>query len=50
MKSQHTADALRELAPRLAARGVVVSLQNGLNEEAIAGAVGTERTIGCLVN
>src|SRR5262245_59857106 len=50
VKSQHTGDALRELAPRLASRGAIVSLQNGLSEEVIAHAVGSERTVGCLVN
>ncbi|HXJ81494.1 MAG TPA: 2-dehydropantoate 2-reductase [Candidatus Methylomirabilis sp.] len=50
VKSQHTRDALSHLAPRLAATGTIVSLQNGLSEEAIAHAVGTERTVGCLVN
>jgi 2-dehydropantoate 2-reductase len=50
VKSHHTADALRDLAPRIAASGVVVSLQNGLGEEQIAEAVGAERTVGCLVN
>ncbi|MCI0548431.1 MAG: 2-dehydropantoate 2-reductase [Candidatus Rokubacteria bacterium] len=50
VKSQHTADALLELAPRLAADGAIVSLQNGLNEELIAKVVGRERTVACLVN
>ena len=50
VKSQHTGDALHELVPRLAPRGAIVSLQNGLSEEAIAHAVGPERTVGCLVN
>src|SRR5262245_63610096 len=50
VKSQHTKDALAELAPRLSATGVVVSLQNGLSEEQIAQAVGSQRTLGCLVN
>ena len=50
VKSHHTADALRVLAPRLANDGVIVSLQNGLSEEQIARAVGGERTVGCLVN
>jgi 2-dehydropantoate 2-reductase len=50
VKSHHTADALRELAPRLARRGTIVSLQNGLSEELVAEAVGAERTVGCLVN
>ena len=50
VKSHHTADAVRVLAPRLASDGAIVSLQNGLSEEQIAQAVGAERTIGCLVN
>jgi 2-dehydropantoate 2-reductase len=50
VKSHHTADALRALAPRLANDGAVVSLQNGLSEEQIAQAIGAERTVGCLVN
>src|SRR5215475_418517 len=50
VKSQHTNDALAELAPRLSAGGVIVSLQNGVSEEQIAQAVGNERTLGCLVN
>ena len=50
VKSQDTPGALEVLAPRLAADGTIVSLQNGLNEELIAVAVGVERTVGCLVN
>src|SRR5262245_9940114 len=50
VKSHHTGAALDVLAPRLAAGGAIVSLQNGLSEEAIACVVGAERTIGCLVN
>jgi 2-dehydropantoate 2-reductase len=50
VKSQDTPGALEVLAPRLAADGTIVSLQNGLNEELIAFAVGAERTVGCLVN
>jgi len=50
VKSQDTPAALEVLAPRLAADGAIVSLQNGLNEELIARAVGAPRTIGCLVN
>src|SRR5215510_6573987 len=50
VKSQDTPAALSVLAPRLAADGAIVSLQNGLNEEQIAGAVGAARTVGCLVN
>ena len=50
VKSHHTAEALEEITPRLAPAGVIVSLQNGLSEEQIARAIGTERTVGCLVN
>jgi 2-dehydropantoate 2-reductase len=50
VKSHHTAEALAELVPRLAAASTVVSLQNGLSEELIAQAIGPERTVGCLVN
>src|SRR2546422_8062049 len=50
VKSQHTGDALRTLVPHLAPRGILVSLQNGLNEELIAQHIGAWRTVGCLVN
>lgn len=50
VKAQHTGAALEWLAPRLAPDGFVVSLQNGLNEDRIAGAVGVPRTVGAFVN
>jgi 2-dehydropantoate 2-reductase len=50
VKSQDTPGALEALTPRLAREGAIVSLQNGLNEELIARAVGARRTVGCLVN
>ena len=50
VKSQDTPAALDVLKSRLAPDGAIVSLQNGLNEELIAAAVGTTRTVGCLVN
>ena len=50
VKSQDTPEALGVLAPRLADDGAIVSMQNGLNEELIAAAVGARRTVGCLVN
>ena len=50
VKSQDTPAALDVLKPRLAPDGTIVSLQNGLNEELIAAAVGAHRTVGCLVN
>ncbi len=50
VKSQDTPAALDVLSPRLAQDGAIVSMQNGLNEELIAAAVGERRTVGCLVN
>ena len=50
VKAQHTAAALDRIAPRLHARGAIVSVQNGLNEAVIAARVGSARTVGCLVN
>jgi 2-dehydropantoate 2-reductase len=50
VKSQHTAAALDEIAPRLAPDGFVVSLQNGINEPRIAGRIGAEHTVGAFVN
>ncbi len=49
VRSQHTAAALTPWVQHLAADGDVVSLQNGLNEEHIADAVGSDRVIGCVV-
>jgi 2-dehydropantoate 2-reductase len=50
VKAQHTAQAMQTIVPLLADDSVVISLQNGLNEQVIAAAAGAERTIGCLVN
>lgn len=50
VKAQATDAALAMLAPHLADDGFVLSAQNGLNELAIARAVGGERTMGCFVN
>lgn len=50
VKAQATTSAVEQLAPHLAPDGVVVSLQNGLNPEAIAARLGPGRTLGCLVN
>ena len=50
VKAQATAKAIDQLLPHLAPDGFVLSAQNGLNEIAIAEAVGTERTVGCFVN
>jgi 2-dehydropantoate 2-reductase len=37
------------IKPYLKADGVVVGLQNGMNDDAIASIVGRERTVGCVV-
>lgn len=50
VKAQATEAALDALAPHLTEDGFVFSAQNGLNEIAISGRVGTERTMGCFVN
>lgn len=50
VKAQATEAALAMLKPHLAADGYVLSAQNGLNEIAIADAVGANRTMGCFVN
>jgi 2-dehydropantoate 2-reductase len=50
VKAQATEAALAQLLPHLAPDGYVLSAQNGLNEIAIAKAVGPERTMGCFVN
>jgi 2-dehydropantoate 2-reductase len=50
VKCHHTRAALVQLAPLLAPDGVVVSFQNGLNENVIAEAVGGGRTLGASVN
>jgi len=50
VKAQATEAALAQLKAHLAPDGYVLSAQNGLNEIAIADAVGAERTMGCFVN
>lgn len=50
VKSHHTGDAMAVIKTLLGKEGIVVSLQNGLNEERIAEQVGGERTLGALVN
>jgi 2-dehydropantoate 2-reductase len=50
VKGHHTRAAVAEIAPRLRADGFVASFQNGLNEDAIAEAVGPERVVGAFVN
>ncbi len=50
VKGHHTARAMGGISPLLAPDGWVLSLQNGLNEETIAGLIGRERTIGAFVH
>jgi 2-dehydropantoate 2-reductase len=50
VKGQDTVAATQALKPHLAEDGYVASVQNGLNEETIAGIVGSERTIGAFIN
>lgn len=50
VKAGATEAALAALKPHLAEDGFVLSAQNGLNEIAIAKAVGERRTMGCFVN
>ena len=50
VKAQHTDQAALQLLPHLSDEGVVVSLQNGLNEGVIAARVGAHRTVSGFVN
>ncbi|HUB15432.1 MAG TPA: 2-dehydropantoate 2-reductase N-terminal domain-containing protein [Acetobacteraceae bacterium] len=50
VKAQHTEAAAHALVPFLAEDGYVLSLQNGLNENIIAGVVGRPRIIGAFIN
>lgn len=50
LKSYDTEWAVRYCAPYLSRDGVIVSLQNGLNEERIARIIGADRVIGCVVH
>ena len=50
VKAPDTHAAVASFADRLAPDGCVVSLQNGLNEQVIAGLVGAQRTVGAFVN
>lgn len=50
VKSQHSRMAAAAIAPLLAADGAILSLQNGLNGDAIAAAVGLPRVVLALVD
>ncbi len=50
VKSYDTEWATMLIAPYLSASGFVVSMQNCVNEERVAGIVGWGRTVGCVVS
>lgn len=50
VKAHHTGAAIAAIEPLLAPAGLVVSVQNGLNEMEIAERIGADRTMGCFVN
>lgn len=50
VKAQHTETAVQQLLPHLSPEGVVLSLQNGLNELRIADLVGKHRSLCGFVN
>jgi 2-dehydropantoate 2-reductase len=50
MKSYDTAWATQMIAQYLSPNGFVVSLQNCMNEETVAGVVGWGRTLGCIAS
>lgn len=49
VKSGDTGEALELIVPLLKADSIVVTLQNSINEDIIATAVGRQRTMGCVV-
>lgn len=50
VKAHATSQATKALSPFLTDDGVVVSMQNGLNEQVIAQIIGEQRTLGCFIN
>ena len=50
VKSQDTRLAMETMLPNIGPESIVVSLQNGLNEEVISEYIGGKNTIGCLVD
>lgn len=49
VKAVYTREALTTVLPAMSSNALVVSMQNGINEETIAEIVGVERTIGCVI-
>jgi 2-dehydropantoate 2-reductase len=50
VKSQATSGAVLQLLPHLGPKSVIVSVQNGLNENLIARLAGRDRTVGAFIN
>lgn len=50
VKSQHTEHVMNQIKHLIGKSSVVISMQNGLNEQTIANIIGKERTIGSFVN
>lgn len=50
VKSQHTEHVMNQIKHLVGESTVVISMQNGLNEQIIASIIGKERTIGSFVN
>jgi 2-dehydropantoate 2-reductase len=50
VKANSTVEVLKQLLPYMTDKTLVVSLQNGINEEAISRLIGSERTIGAMVS
>lgn len=50
VKSQHTEHVMNQIKHLVGGNTVVISMQNGLNEQIIANIIGKERTIGSFVN
>ena len=48
-KATDCLEAAKDLLPVLSPNSIVVSLQNGICEDALAGVVGRERMVGCVV-
>jgi 2-dehydropantoate 2-reductase len=49
VRSNYTADALDTVMPHLAANGLLVSLQNGINPPLLAARVGPDRAVGIAI-
>jgi 2-dehydropantoate 2-reductase len=49
VKSNHTKEAIKTFLPHLKENSLVVSMQNGINEDTIAEMIGEKRTIGAVI-